>query len=261
MNLAELALTTFTEAKADRADTEADLAAEARSEFLQQARKSAAVNVCQDAADLDWQYVTGGLPDQVEEARAILAPGRVEYLRYRIDESAETVALELVQPRAADRITAITSLFQLGMLLDEQSPETARDADDETQDPGPFRAVEQAARNTARVAAFFHSLHAQHPGAGLTADTVSVFGHRQGDGSAELHLSADGMSALRSVAATLSADVVVRHSEGYGSADVLEHGTVTLTVDGINVTLRAYAPLPENEATSWRIRQAKGELA
>ncbi|WP_326729024.1 hypothetical protein [Streptomyces phaeochromogenes] len=255
MNLIELALTTYTESKAERSE-EADYHAEqARTEFLGHARSSAGTNLCKDAADLDWQYVTEGLPDQMEEARALLVPGRREYLRYRIDNGPGTVAFELVQPCTAcrnDRVSPVTGLFHLGQLLTEDDgPHPATGGD---QEPGPLAAIEQASAHAARVARLARHLIAEHPDAGLAVQHVSLFGHEHGDGRAEIHFNAGGLDALRRVAAALGAEVTVRVSGG-SPAFVLEHGSATGTVDDIDVELRAYSQMSDDEAAAWRAQQ------
>lgn len=258
MNLIDLALTKYTESIAERADTADDLDRAAREEFLSHARSSAATNLCQDAAALDWQYVTADLPDQVEEARAILALERAEYLRYRIDNAAETAALELVQPCLVcrnDRVSPVTSLFHLGQLLNQEDEPHDQDADDTgAQEPGPLAAVEAAERRAASVAAITRQLLADHPDAGFIADTVAVFGHEDGDGSAKLRLKADSLDALRQVAAALGLEVTDRVSGTHPSM-VLRHASADYTVDDIEVELRAHERLPQDQATAWHAQQ------
>jgi hypothetical protein len=254
MNLIDLALTTFTESEAERADTAGDLASEARAEFLKHARSSAANTLCQDAGDLDWQYVTEDLPDEVEEARALLQPGRPEYLRYRIDHSEGAVALELVQPRAADRISPITSLFHLGQLLTEDRPDPAHTSDGGGRESSPLAAVERAEQGAAQAAAVARRLLAEYLSAGLSVARVVVFGHDDGDGSTELHLTAGDLGTLRRIADVAGAEVTARVSGTHPSM-VLEHGDTTLKVDDVTVHLRAYNKLPDDQAAAWLAQQ------
>lgn len=251
MNLLQLALATYAKSTAEQTESADDFAEQARAAFLDEARKSASANVCEIAADLTWQYVTEGLPDQVEEARASLAPGRLEYMRYRVDGRAETAALELVQPRAADRVSPVTSLVHLGKLLDAEQPRQAStgDAVNSGQEPGPYAAVDQAVEIAGRVADLFRWLREQHPAADLISTTVGLFGHEAGDGGADLHLTVSGLDVLGTVAAALGAEVSLRTSGGPGL--VLEHATATCTVRGIDVRLTAYEPMPADRAAAW----------
>ncbi|MFE9684124.1 hypothetical protein [Streptomyces sp. NPDC006285] len=249
MNLIELALTTYTESNAERADTEDDMAREARAEFLRHARASATTNLCEAAAALDWRYVTDNLPDDVEEARALLDPVRTEYLRYRVDNAREIAALELVQPCAAcrtDRISAVTSLFQLGQLLNEEQSHVQEPDRNADQEPGPLAALEQLENTTARVARLARRLTAEHPDAGLTVRFVSLYENEHGSGEPEIQLRAENVDAVRQVAAALGAEVKLHRSEArYGTA--IEHADASATYDGIKVDLTGYRTLTADE--------------
>ncbi|MEU4172148.1 hypothetical protein AB0F46_35355 [Streptomyces sp. NPDC026665] len=256
MNIIDIALAEFAEMKAMEADAASDYAEEAEREFLKAARSCADRTLAPAAADLDWQYVPAdALPEQVEEARAVLVPGRPEYLRYRVEHSDDTgvISLDLVEPGQADRISPVTSLSRLGQLL-TPAPNTAHGpGEEQAEQQGPLAGVEEVLQRAARVAALARQLLAEHPDAGLVADTVSVFGHQSGNSSAELHLSAEGMEALRQIAAAIEAEVNVWASNGHGT--VLEHGTATSTVDGIAVHVRAYEPMPAGRAAVWLAQQ------
>jgi hypothetical protein len=135
MNLVELALTTYTEGTAAHVEQDEHYAVQAREELLRLARACAGSTLCTDAASLEWQYATEGLPEQVEEARAFLVLGRPEYLRYRIDhDDVDNVSFDLVRPCLAcghDRIATVNSLFHLGQLLhqeEERSPDAPAEA-------------------------------------------------------------------------------------------------------------------------------------
>ncbi|WP_019060041.1 hypothetical protein [Streptomyces prunicolor] len=126
MKFIELALTTYDEyeaAEPAHAVEMAEMFEQAREEFLVLARRCAGETLCADAGKLDWQYTPSeGLPDEVEQATALLEPGRLEYLRCRADHGKETLALELVRPCGAcgvDRIDEVQSLTRLGQLLAE----------------------------------------------------------------------------------------------------------------------------------------------
>ncbi|MGI3230597.1 hypothetical protein ACRJ4B_49935 [Streptomyces sp. GTA36] len=259
MNLIDLAVTTFTESTAERADTADELAEQARIEFLESARSSAGLTLCPDAAALDWQYVTEGLPDQVEEARARLVPGRPEYLRYLVDHSGDQVqvAFELVQPCAAchvDRVSPVTGLFHLGQLLSAADAPHPDLGEGQAQKPGPLAAIEQTEVHAARVTRLARLLLDEHPDAGLTVDHTYLFGYKDGEGRIEIHFNADSLDSLRRVAAAHEAEVTERVS-GSRHGLVLEHGSATFQADGIEVQLQAYSQMPEEAAAAWRARQ------
>ncbi|MFI5880902.1 hypothetical protein [Streptomyces sp. NPDC051554] len=123
MTLIELAVTTYTEHEAQAPVQAAEMFAQARVEFLALVRRSVAETLCADAEKLDWQYTPSeGLPEEVEQATALLEPGRPEYLRYRADHGKDTWALELVRPCDAcgtERIDSVHNLTRLGQLLTE----------------------------------------------------------------------------------------------------------------------------------------------
>ncbi|MEU6513701.1 hypothetical protein [Streptomyces sp. NPDC046978] len=124
--LAELARSTYEEYESARPEFEADNFARACEEFLTTARSAAERTLCEDASALDWTYTPGDqLPDEVEQATALLEPGRPEYLRYRWDHGKEEgYGIELVRPCSAcghDRIDPVNGLLQLGRILAEGS--------------------------------------------------------------------------------------------------------------------------------------------
>jgi hypothetical protein len=261
MNLIELALTTYTEGTAAEAERDAEYAAEARAELLRFARACASSTLSTDAADLDWQCTTEGLPEEVEEARAVLAAGRPEYLRYRVDHQASPdveVSFDLVQPCLAcghDRIAKVTSLFHLGQLL-HQDPRLDAGPAPHTE-PGPLAAVEALEARTAGVSQLARRLIAQHPDAGLAVSHIVCIGHDDGSGSTEIHFNAASTNAVRQVAAAIDAEVTTRNSSTpapYGV--VLEHasarGRLGLAVD---VTVSGYTQLADDEAAAWRAQQ------
>lgn len=123
MKFIELALTTYSEHEAQAPAEAAEMFAQAREEFLALVRDSVGRALCADAEKLDWQYTPAdGLPEEVEQATALLEPGRPEYLRYRADHGKDVRALELVRPCDAcgvDRIDTVQNLTHLGRLLAE----------------------------------------------------------------------------------------------------------------------------------------------
>ncbi|MFI1535482.1 hypothetical protein [Streptomyces anandii] len=125
MTLIELAQITWEEYQAYAAEDSSKEFAQAREEFLQAARSTAARTLCADAEKLAWQYTPGKqLPEQAEQATALLEPGRPEYLRFRVDHGAETVTFDLVRPCQAcgiDRVDEVHGLVDLGRLLAEGS--------------------------------------------------------------------------------------------------------------------------------------------
>jgi hypothetical protein len=263
MNLIEHALTTYTEGTAAKAEREAEHATEAREELLRFARACAGSTLCADAASLDWQCITEGLPDQVEEARAFLVPGRPDYLRYRIDhEDADNVqvSFDLVRPCLAcghDRIAKVTSLFHLGQLLqqDEQHP-AAEEDQASTEEPGPLTAVQVLETRAAVMAGLARRLRAEHPDADVTVSHTVLIGHRDGDATATLNLEAADVNAARAVAAALGTDVTIKTVEhGAPYPAVLEHAKASATFDGVEVELTAFTKLTDDEAAAWRAQQ------
>ncbi|MFD5632410.1 hypothetical protein, partial [Streptomyces sp. NPDC127072] len=97
MSLIELAETSYSEyvgASQDEADERYEKQV---AEFLSAAHKTAVVRLGPAADELDWTYTSpDDLPDDVEEATAMLAPGRMDWLRYRYDHTSESVDFELV---------------------------------------------------------------------------------------------------------------------------------------------------------------------
>ncbi|WP_405960559.1 hypothetical protein OG235_24505 [Streptomyces sp. NBC_00024] len=262
MNLIELALTTYTEGTAHEAERAEEYAAAAREELLRFARACASSTLSADAADLDWQVTTEGLPKEMEEARALLVPGRPEYLRYRINHAASPdveVSFELVQPCQAcgnDRISLVTSLFHLGALL-HQDPHPADEEDQAPkEEPGPLLSVQVLEVRAVAMTGLAQRLRAEHPDAGLTVTNTSLFGHHDGDTSATLHLEATSVNAARAVAAALGTDLATRfvdHGAPYPA--VLEHAKASAIVDGIDVELTAFTKLSDDEAAAWHAQQ------
>lgn len=265
MNLIDLAVTTYTEGGSSAEDQAAEQAAQEQAQFLKYARGCAGSTLAHAAAELDWQYTAADrLPDQVEEARALLSPGRLEYLRYRMDHHTDpdaTVDLELVQPCWAcgqDRISPVASLFQLGQLLAETDDQAHGGDEDQAQEPGPLAAVEELETHMARLTRLARRLLIEHPDAGLTVQYVSLFGHENGGGRAEVHFKADGLGALFEVAGALGAEVTVKVSSTHPSY-VFEHGTARVTVGGVDVELTGYRKLPDDEAATWRAQQDQAD--
>lgn len=125
MNVIEAALTSFTEYEAAVPELEAEEFAASREEFLGFARQCAKKTLSQAAADLDWQYTPADeLAESVEQATALLEPGRPEYLRYLVDHGAETTSFDLVRPCTAcghSRIDSVDGYITLGRLLSQGS--------------------------------------------------------------------------------------------------------------------------------------------
>ncbi|MDX3170074.1 hypothetical protein PV516_40650 [Streptomyces scabiei] len=261
MNLVQLALATYTEGTAALADPDSGTAAEERERFLQYARSHAAMALSEAAGELVWQYVTEGLPDQVEEARAVLAPGRPDYLRYRLDHAAESVevSFDLVQPCFAcgtDRVSPVTGLFHLGELLhDEPHP----DPDPGQPEPGPLAASEALNGRTSDVSRLFRRLMSRHPDAGLTLSSIVCIAYPDTDGSTQLEIQAASADAVREVAASIGAEITSRHSDTPGPyGAVVEHAKAKgrLGAD-IEVSVRGYTRLTDDEAAAWRAQQGQ----
>jgi hypothetical protein len=261
VNLIELALTTYTEGSAAKTEETAALAEEARVEFLAAADSCAHGVLNSGADDLNWQYTTTGLPESVEEARAILAPGRPEYLRYRIDHADETadVSFDLVQPCSAcgdDRITAVTGLYRLGQILhDTQQPFAEEDQAPE-EEAGPLTAVNALQARAADLTRLARRLHAEHTNVGLAIARTSLFGHDDGGTAATLYLAAADVASARTVAAALGTDLTTKTVDHTGTYPyVIEHAQATTTIDGVQVELTAFTKLPDDEAAAWRAQQ------
>ncbi|MET9909774.1 hypothetical protein ABZZ74_23715 [Streptomyces sp. NPDC006476] len=121
MTLIELAEISYEE-YSDSAEELADaLCEQERQEFLKFAREAAVSTLGSTAAGLEWTYTPhADLPSDMQEAAAPLAPGRSEYLRYRIDHAGESIKFELVQPCSTcgqDRINEVAGIVELGRLL------------------------------------------------------------------------------------------------------------------------------------------------
>lgn len=263
MNLVDLALTTFTESKAMEADEAGDRLERERVEYVERARKCAIGTLSADAGELDWQYVPSlGLPESVEEARAVLAPGRLEYLRYRTDytdEDAGSVAFELVQPCLAcghDQVTAVSGLFHLGKILSESQDQHANEPEAHGVAQGPLAAVDSLHARAARVTRLARRLLTEHADAGLMVRYAAVLSHSDSSSRAELQVRAVSVEAAASVAKALGAELATKVTCTV-PAYVFRHGDVTVAVDGIDVQLSAHTQLSEAEAAAWHAEQAQ----
>ena len=120
MSLIELAQISYEEylgATQDEAEERHEKQVE---EFLTAARATAKTRLGSAADELDWMYTSpDDLPDDVEEATAILAKGRMDWLRFRYDHTAESADLEYVRQcttcshEQADEVTGLTKLGEL----------------------------------------------------------------------------------------------------------------------------------------------------
>lgn len=88
--------------------------------FLVAARKTAQVRLGSAAGELDWMYTSpDDLPDDMEEATALLAKGRMDWLRFRCSDGGDKVTFELVKQcgecshEQADEVTGLTRLGEL----------------------------------------------------------------------------------------------------------------------------------------------------
>jgi hypothetical protein len=260
MNLVQLALTTYTEGTAIQAEAAPELAEQARNEFLQHARSYADHTLSQAAGELVWQYVTEGLADEVEEARAVLAPGRPDYLRYRLDHSTDSVevSFDLVQPCftcGTDRVSPVRGLFHLGELLHGErhpDPELAGQSE-----PGPLAASEALDARASDVSRLFRGLMSRYPDAGLALSHIVCIAYAETDGSTQVEINAASADAVREVATGLGAEITTRHSATPGPyGGVVEHATAKgrLGAD-IEITVRGYSRLTDDEAAAWRAQQ------
>ncbi|MEW2164346.1 hypothetical protein AB0912_15340 [Streptomyces sp. NPDC007084] len=125
MNLRELAVTSYTEyqgSSKEREDEAREAFEKSRDEFLDSVRRSARDALCPDAGTLDWRYTSASnLPDNTEEATALIDPGSPDFLRYRFDYAAgKTAGFELVRPCrhcGQARVDPVSGLLALGALL------------------------------------------------------------------------------------------------------------------------------------------------
>jgi hypothetical protein len=90
-------------------------------DFLTAARKTAEVRLGATAASLDWTYTSpDDLPADTEEATALLAPGRWDWLRFTVADMGDRVRFELVQACnhcGHEEAHEVDSLQTLGELL------------------------------------------------------------------------------------------------------------------------------------------------
>ncbi|MFM9595705.1 hypothetical protein ACKI1J_24405 [Streptomyces scabiei] len=262
MNLVDLALTTYTEGTAAQAEQDAEYAVEAQQELLRLARACASSTLCADAASLDWQCVTESLPEHVEEARAFLALGFPEYLRYRIDHNdVDNVSFDLVRPCppcGRDRIDKVNSLFNLGQLLHQAEEPAPGKTAEAVAEPGPLAALEALQDCSGRMAALGRRLVAEHPG--LTVTSASVFGHDDASSSGKLRLQADTIEIFDQVAVPLRVEVTDQTRGGRSQYDlVFRHVSAATEVDGIELELRATHQLTADEAAAWRTQQNQAD--
>ncbi|MBK3572635.1 hypothetical protein JHN63_02105 [Streptomyces sp. MBT65] len=260
MNLVELALTTYTESKAAEADAAGDHLEQEKADFIELARACAGSTLSKDAGELDWRY-TNGLPETIQEAHALVAPGRLEYLRYRAyysDKDDTSFAFELVQPCLAcgvDRVDAVGNLFRLGQLLSESEDDDHTPADDSDGEaaPAPLAPIDALQVRAARMTRLARRLADEHPDAGLKVRYATVAGFEDG-GRGELQLRAASAEAAASVATALGAEMVTEIRSSIPPY-VFRRGDVTVAVDGIEVQLSGHTQLTDEEAAAWHAEQ------
>lgn len=109
----------FVNASTDEAD---ERYAKQVEDFLTCARATAKVRFgVECAAELEWTYTSpDDLPDGMEEATALLAKGRMDWLRFRCSTDGDTVAFELVKQCGEcgqEQANEVSGLTRLGELL------------------------------------------------------------------------------------------------------------------------------------------------
>lgn len=121
MTLIELAQASYEEylgASQDQADEQH---AQYVENFLKAALGAAHARLGSAADELNWIYISpDDLPDDIEEATAVLAKGRMDWLRYRYDHAADRTTFELVRQCSAcgsEQADEVDSLLKLGELL------------------------------------------------------------------------------------------------------------------------------------------------
>lgn len=114
---AETAYAEFVGATQDESDEHYQKQVES---FLTAVRKTAQVRLGSAADELDWMYTSpDDLPDDMEEATALLAKGRMDWLRFRCSADGDSVTFELVKQcgecshEQADEVTSLTTLGEL----------------------------------------------------------------------------------------------------------------------------------------------------
>lgn len=125
MTLIEAAQVTYAEFLAATQDQLEEQHQKNVEEFLTAARKTAQVRLGTSAAELDWMYTSpDDLEDDVEEATALLAKGRWDWLRFRVADGGDRVTFELVKQCSAcghEEAHEVTGLVKLGELLTKGS--------------------------------------------------------------------------------------------------------------------------------------------
>lgn len=239
---------------------------EEESDFLRSAAEHTAKVLGPAAANLSWLYTPKSeTPEHIFAATASLAPLRAHeaHLAFTFDAyngSAVLAVVRICRSCTHQLNDEIDSLAALGRVLDDARPHGQDDSDeDHNQDaaPGPLAAIEAWETRAAGISKLARRLIAEHPDAGLTVSHIVCTGHDDGSGSTEVNFTAASTDAVRQVAAALDAEVTTRHSGSpspYGV--VLEHadarGRLGLAVD---VTVRGYTQLPDDEAAAWRAQQ------
>lgn len=119
IELAQISYEEYLSSSQEQIDEQHEQQAE---DFLKGARATAARLLgAGSAEELEWLYTSpDDLPDDVEEATALLAKGRMDWLRFRYDHAAERGAFELVKQCSAcghEEAHEVTGLVRLGELL------------------------------------------------------------------------------------------------------------------------------------------------
>ena len=265
MNLIELALTTYTEGQAAQADAADDHAEQQKTEFLKDARASARRTLSADAAELGWTYVPAdALPDHIEEARALLEPGRLEYLRYRVNytnEDAPLSSFALVRPCLAcgcDRVSEVNNLFHLGQILTETDHAVQELAEVDKA----LAAIELAHQRTRVLLDFVRRLFAAHPSAGLVLDNVVAFGYSSMTADSHLAFRVETAQAAQEVATALALSVEERVEPCFEVTRLQRRVTAEGTVDGIgDVRVTGTTMLTEAETRAWHAQQTDAQDA
>ncbi|WP_171108667.1 MULTISPECIES: hypothetical protein [unclassified Streptomyces] len=121
MTLIELAETAYSECLGATQDEADERHQEHVEDFLTSARGAARHRLGSAADELDWTYTSpDDLPDDVEEATALLAKGRMDWLRYRYDHATERTTFELVKQCSTcshEQADEVDGLVKLGELL------------------------------------------------------------------------------------------------------------------------------------------------
>ncbi|MER7971118.1 DUF6195 family protein [Streptomyces sp. NPDC096080] len=269
--LNEIARAAATTAAADDADQRSADQARSRTDFLGIAHVTAENILGTDAAALlTWQYTPWDeTPEDVEEAIADLAPGRLHdfALRYSYTAHHTGDGDERLELRATCTgcgcitLTTVTGLVQLGRLLaddDAHTEQTGSNGSAGEDDVDPLRGITALQTVTDQLAQFVRCQAVRHPKVALTVDRAGVRFFGSGPVGGEAHLSASSAEAVAEIAAALGTTADVRIVGGGAHMPVpyaFRQASADLTHGDIEVHLSGITHLTDDEAAAWLAEQ------